>query len=71
LAIAKEKAGLSENSEVEIVSFPERKLSFDFGSGSMFSSSSDLKSILEGLKKNDILGDENILLLMPYRIDIK
>ncbi len=71
LAIAKEKAGLSENSEVEIVSFPERKFSFDFGSGSMFSSSSDLKSILEGLKKNDILGDENILLLMPYRIDIK
>jgi protease-4 len=53
------------------ISIARRKFSFGFSLGTMLSSSSDLKSILEGLKKNDILGDENILLLMPYKIDIK
>ncbi len=71
LAIAREKADLPEDAEVEIVSFPERKLSFNLGWGTTFSSSLDLKSILEELKKNNIFKDENILFLMPYEIDIK
>ena len=71
IAIAGEKAGLPEDAEVEIVALPERKFSFNLGSGLMSSSSPDLKSLLKELEKNNIFLDENILLFMPYKIDIK
>jgi protease-4 len=71
LAIAREKAGLPEDSEVEIVSFPERKFSFGITLGTMLSSSPDLQSILDELKKNNIFEDGSILLLTPYSVDIK
>jgi protease-4 len=71
LAIAREKAGLPEDSDVQIVSFPERKFSFGISLGSMLSSSPSVQSILDELKKNNIFEDSNILLLTPYSIDIK
>ncbi|HEX7401378.1 MAG TPA: signal peptide peptidase SppA [candidate division Zixibacteria bacterium] len=71
LAIAREKAGLPEDSEVEIVSFPERKFSLSISLGTMLSSSPDVQSILDELKKNNIFEDGDILLLTPYSVDIK
>lgn len=71
LAVAKEKAGLPEDAEVEIVTYPERKLFLELGWGTMLSTSPDLKSIIEELKEKSLFGDEKILLLMPYTIDIK
>ncbi len=71
LAIAKEKAGLAEDAEVEIVTLPKRKFSLGLGMQTMFSSSPDLKSIIEELKEENIFGDDQILLLMPFTIDIK
>ncbi len=71
LAIAKEKAGLPEDAEVEIVTYPERKLFLELGWGTMLSTSPDLKSIIEELKEKNIFSDDQILLLMPYKIDIK
>jgi len=71
LAIAREKAGLPEDSEVEIVSFPEKKFSFGIALGAMLSSSPDVQSILDELKKNHIFQEGSILLLTPYSIDIK
>jgi protease-4 len=71
IALAREKAGLPENSEVEIVSFPKRKFSFGISAGTMLSSSPSLQSLLDELKKNNIFEDSNILLLTPYSIDIK
>ena len=71
LAIAKEKAGLPEDTEVEIVTYPERKLFLKLGSGMIFSPSPDLKSIIEELKEKSLFGDDQILLLMPYTVDIK
>lgn len=71
IAIAEKKAGLLEGAEVEIVTLPERKFSFDLGAGLMSSSSPDLKSLLNELEKNNIFLDDNILLYMPYKIDIK
>jgi len=71
LAIAKEKAGLPEDAEVEIVTYPERKLFLELGWKTALSSSPDLKSIIEELKEENIFKDNQILLLMPYTIDIK
>ena len=71
LAISKEKAGLPEDAEVEIVTFPKRKLFLDLDWTAMFSSSPDLKSIIKELKEENIFKDDRILLLMPYTIDIK
>ncbi len=71
IAIAKEKAGLPEDAEVEIVTFPKRKPFLDLDWIAMFSSSPDLNSIIKELKGENIFADDQILLLMPYTIDIK
>jgi protease-4 len=71
LAIAREKAGLAEDSEVEIVSFPQRKFSFGIPLGTMMSSSPDLETLLDELKKSNIFQEGDILLLTPYSVDIK
>jgi protease-4 len=71
LAIAKEKAGLAEGAEVEIVTYPKRKFRIGLGGGAMFSPSPDLRSIIEELKGKSLFGDEQILLLMPYAVDIQ
>ena len=71
LAIAKVKAGLPEDAEVEIVTYPKRKLFVELGGGGLFSPSLDLKSIIDELTEKSIFGDDQILLLMPYTIDIK
>jgi len=71
LAIAKEKAGLPEDAQVEIITFPKRKLFLELGSSTVFSPSPDLKSIIEELKEKSLFGDDQILLLMPYTVDIK
>jgi len=71
LAIAKEKAGIPQDKEVEIVTLPERKFSLSLGLGTALSSSLDLKSIIQELEKGNIFIDDQILLLMPYTVDIK
>lgn len=71
LAIAKERAGLPEDAEVEIITYPKRKFSLDLDWTAMLSSSPDLKSIIKELKEENIFKDDRILLLMPYTIDIK
>lgn len=71
IAIAKEKAGLDEEAEVEIVTYPQPKLFLGLGGGLLSSSSTDLQTIIEELKENNLFRDDQILLLMPYRIDIK
>jgi protease-4 len=71
LSIAKQKAGLPEDAEVEIVTYPERKLFGGLPGPGLGSLSPDAKSILEELKAKSLLGDDHILLLMPYWIDVK
>lgn len=71
LSIAREKAGLPEDAEVEIVTYPKRKLFFGLPGRSLLSLSPDVKSILEELDGRSLFGDDHILLLMPYLIDIK
>ncbi len=71
LAIAKEKAGLPQDAEVEIVTYPQRRFSFGLSGGALLGSSPDLRSIMEELREKNLFGDERILLLMPYRIDIE
>ncbi|NIM96946.1 MAG: hypothetical protein GTO24_02320, partial [candidate division Zixibacteria bacterium] len=71
LSIAREKAGLPEDAEVEIVTYPKRKLFFGLPGRSLLSLSPDVRSILEELDGRSLFGDDHILLLMPYLIDIK
>jgi hypothetical protein len=71
LAIAKEKAGLSREAEVEVVTYPKRRLFFGPAGGAVFTSSPDVQSIIEQLREKNLFGDERILLLMPYRIDVE
>jgi protease-4 len=71
LAVAKEKAGIAEDAEVEIVTYPKRRLFPQLDSGMAFSSSWGIKNIIEELKRNNVFADDRILLLMPYRIEIK
>jgi protease-4 len=71
LAIAKEKAGLAQDGEVLIVTYPKRKLSLDFGGGLVGAFSTDMRSIIEGLKCKGLWEEDQILLLMPYLIDVK
>jgi protease-4 len=72
LAIAKETAGLAEDEEVRIVTYPKRRFSFDLGGGIVGAGlSSDLKSFMEELKCEGLFQEDQVLLLMPYTIDVK
>ncbi len=71
LAIAKEKAGIAEDAEVQILSLPKGRGWLDISSANVFSLSPDLGSIMEELKESHIFEDDQILLLMPYEIKIK
>jgi protease-4 len=71
IAIAKEKTGLDEEAEVEIVTYPQRKLFLELGGGLLSSSSTDLQTIIGELKEKNLFRDDQILLLMPYWIDVK
>jgi len=71
LAIAKEKANLPQDAEVEIVAYPKRRFFSGLAGAGVFTSSPDVQSIIEELKGKSMFGDERILLLMPYRIDVE
>ena len=71
LAIAKEKAGIPQDVEVEILTLPKGRGWLHVSFENMFSSSPDLNSIMEELKENNIFENDQILLLMPYEIRIK
>jgi protease-4 len=71
LAIAKEKAGIPQEAEVEILSLPKGKGWLKVSFENMFSVSPDLNSIMEKLKESNIFENDQILLLMPYDIKIK
>ncbi|MFQ6032806.1 MAG: signal peptide peptidase SppA, partial [Candidatus Zixiibacteriota bacterium] len=71
LAIAKEKAGIPQEVKVEILALPRGKRWFPLNFDNMFSISPDLDSIMDKLKESNILEDDQILLLMPYKIKIK
>ncbi len=71
LAIAKEKTGIPQDAEVEILSLPKGRGGLKVSFENMFSFSPDLNSILEELKESNIFENDQILLLMPYEIKIK
>jgi protease-4 len=71
LALAQKKAGLAEDAEVEIVTYPQRRLFLSLGRGMAGAFSPGFGSIIEQLKGNGLFQDDQILLLMPYTIDIK
>ena len=71
LAIAKEKAGIPQDAEVEILSLPKGRGGLKVSFENMFSFSPDLESIVEKLKESNIFENDQILLLMPYDIKIK
>jgi hypothetical protein len=71
LAIAKEKAGIPQDAEVEILSLPKGRGGLKVSFENMFSFSPDLNSLVEKLKESNIFENDQILLLMPYDIKIK
>jgi protease-4 len=71
LAIAKEKAGIPEDAEVEILPLPTGRKWSDVSLANMFCLSPDLNSIVDKLKESNLLEEDQILLLMPYEIKIK
>jgi protease-4 len=71
LSIAKEKAGLPGDAEVEIVTYPKRKGIFGPIGGAAFAPTPDIQSLIGELEGKNLFGDERILLLMPYRIDVE
>ncbi len=71
LAIAQEKAGLAPDAEVQIVTYPQRRLFLNLGRGVAGVLSADFGSIIDQLKAQGLFGDDRIFLLMPYTIDIK
>jgi len=71
LAIAKEKAGIPKEAEVEVVTLPKRRGWFIPTFKNMFSLSPDLDSIVDKLKESNIFEADQILFLMPYEIKIK
>jgi protease-4 len=71
LAIAREKARLPEDAEVEIVTYPKRKPFWDLSSGPTLAAAADFRSMMEQLKASRLFEENQMLLLMPYRIDVK
>lgn len=71
LAIAKEKAGLPEDAEVEIVAYPKGRPFWDLGSGPGFVPAVGLGSMMEEIKASKLFEENQMLLLMPYEIDVK
>lgn len=71
LAVAKERAGIDEDIEIEIVTYPKRKLFLGLGSGVGLFTLSGIREIMEELKRKSLFADDPILLLMPYLIEVK
>ena len=71
LAIAKEKAGIAEDAEVEVLTLPKGRRWPPTSFTNMFSLSPDLNSIMDELKESNLFDNDQILLLMPYEIKIK
>jgi protease-4 len=71
LAIAKEKAGISQDAKIEILALPKGRGWLNVSFENMFSLSPDLNSILKELKESNIFEEDQILLLMPFEIKIK
>jgi protease-4 len=71
LAVAKEKAGIAGDAEIDVMTYPKRRLFPGLGSGASLFSSFGIQDMVEELKKSNLFADDRILLLMPYQIDIK
>ncbi len=69
IQIAKEKAGIPEDKEVELVLLPETQWSL--GLGFPFGTSTELERTLEQIKKLEKLNQERIWYLMEYEMDTK
>ncbi len=69
IQIAKEKAGIPEDKEVELVLFPKTRWSLGFGGP--FMGSTELERTLKQIKKLEKLNQQRIWYLMDYDIDVK
>jgi protease-4 len=67
IQIAKQKAGIPEEKEVELVLLPEKRWSL--GLGFPFGVSTELERTLEQIKKLEMLNHERIWYLMEYEIE--
>jgi protease-4 len=71
IQIAKEKAGIPEDKEVELVLLPEKPWSLGLGFPLGFNTSTELERTIEQIKKLEKLNRERIWYLMDYEIDTK
>jgi len=69
IEIAKEKAGIPEDKEVELVLLPEKPWSLGLGFPLGFNTSTELERTLEQIKKLEKLNQERIWYLMDYQIE--
>src|SRR3990172_7306683 len=71
LALAKEKAGIPDESSVEIVSLPRYRRFFPLFGSELYSVFSNFKEASQILSGATVLSGENILYLAPYEIEVK
>jgi len=71
IACAKKMAGIAPEKEIEIVTLPETKWSFDFGITDLLSFSKEFDPLFKEVEKIKLLEDERILFLVPYQIEIE
>ncbi|KPL04562.1 MAG: hypothetical protein AMJ90_00295 [candidate division Zixibacteria bacterium SM23_73_2] len=71
IACAKNMAGIEPEKEIEIVTLPETRWSFDFGIMDLLSFSEKFDPLFKEMEKVKLLEDERILFLVPYQIEIE
>jgi len=71
LALAKEKAGIPDESAVQIVTLPRYRRFFPLFGSELYSVFSKFKEASQILSGESAFSDENILYLAPYEIEVK
>jgi len=71
LEIAKKKAGIAEDQQIEIVTLPKEGFTLSIPIMGFLSPSNELKQTLEQIEQLEKLNEEGILYVMPYSVEVK
>ena len=71
IEIAKNKAGIAEDQQIEIVTLPKEGFTLSIPIMGFLTHSNELKQTLEQIEELEKLNEEGILYVMPYSVEVK
>jgi protease IV len=71
IEIAKKKAGIAEDQQIEIVTLPKDRFTLSIPMMGFLTSSNELKLTLEQIEELEKLNQQGILYVMPYSVEVR